>query len=263
MDADEFNPLSPDNSDSIIDNSVIDKNMSACRLVNIHINHIYKNIEIPYKYFAENNWDIIKLIYEKRIIPYNPDLMSDETKEIYDSVLTNYNTIIFDIFSYEGILNSYLGSWTDTQYDYRWKYNGKNSFLRRILRSEQYIRIDPTYILEYFNNCIKSSTSTEISKSKTLNYLDNIIDRTEKIIKEFEKNISDLMENFMVKEFNDNPDDDMIILTKLFDCIINLIRDMLTIHVYKFNDVIDSTVGEYIPISTLQNISVVKGFIIV
>lgn len=244
-------------SNEAIDNQVI------CRLLNLHLNDFFNDIFIPFDHFKHGNWKISKILYDNEdCIFYKEKYVPPEDRERFYEVFEKFTNMIENILDPKTKLCSFLKKLTNMD-EPKWKYNGTQSYLRRIMKQQKYQTISPLYIIDTYCEISKKYAKEDDASVKETKIkeehgasLDAIIKKTTREIRIFIRKYNSIVESFVFEnpiqhiEMKDNIYV-MGFINSVILAIFDFIDKLLDLNIYAVHTIVIDIIDYYLPLDDI------------
>ena len=238
-------------------------NQTICRLLNLHLNDFFNDIYIPFDHFQHGNWKISKILYDNEdCIFYKEKYVPPEDRQRFYEVFDKFNNMIEKILDPNTKLCSFLKKLTNMN-ESKWKYNGTQSYLRRIIRKSQYQTISPLHIIETYCEISKKYAKEDdplVKEAKIKEehsaLLDDIIKKTTREIRIFIRKYNSIVESYVFE----NPiqpietKDNIYVLgfiNSVILAIFDFIDKLLDLNIFAVHTIVTDLIDYYLPLDDI------------
>lgn len=234
-----------------------EENRTVCRLLRIHLDEFFSDINIPFKYFRDENWCIHKVLYDNDdILFYNKTYMTDEDNERFDEIFGKFIDMLEDIMNPKNKLTIFLKKWTNMSNPSTWKCNDTRSYLKSLLTQKKYQYISPQYTTNlYCELCDKYPNDADKIKEKITAHLDDIVQTVRKEVRDFRKIYNEIVSSYTYEYPIKSQDKDIYILGFMNSIILTILsfaEKMIELHVYAIHPIVNSVIEYYTPLDEIN-----------
>lgn len=249
-------PSPQDDSADEIYKQTSEDNRTVCRLLKIHLDDFYDDINIPFGYFRDANWKISKVLYDNDdVLFYNKKYMTEEDNTRFYEVFDKFIDMIEDIMNPKSKLVIFLKKWTDMS-NLRWKANESRSYLKSLLVHKKYQYISPEYTTSiYCDLCEQYPNDVDKIKGNLTKRLDKIVQEVRTEVREFRKNYNEIVTSYTYEYPLHVQDKDIYVLGFINSIILTIIsfaEKLIDLHVYAIHPIVNSVIEYYTPINDIN-----------